>query len=225
MSTTIPASPGDSTPVEPTPLLLDAVQGSYDESIAAHVIVDATPARTFRGARELDFLTIHTPLLAASFFLRDLPARLLGRPRPAAPPQMRLVGGTGLDLPGWMVVAEQPDREIVFGAVGRFWTPTIEWNAQVDPTQFATFSEPGWGVIACNFAVMPYGDHRTLLTYECRTRITDALSRPKFERYWWLVRPFVAHILRATVSTIRADAQGQSGTHDWLSGSSHQGGR
>jgi hypothetical protein len=188
------------------PLLIDAVQARCDESIAAHVIVDATPAETFAAARDLDFLTIRTPLLTASFVVRDLPARLLGRPRPPAPPRMSLSGGDGLDLPGWMVLAERPDREIVFGAVGRFWTPTIEWNEHVDPARFATFDEPGWGAIACNFVVLPYGTHRSLLTYECRTRITDASSRAKFRRYWCLVRPFVGHILRATVTTIRADA-------------------
>lgn len=26
-------------------------------------------------------------------------------------------------------------------------------------------------------------------------------------RYWWLIRPFVGHILRATLRTIAADAQ------------------
>jgi hypothetical protein len=204
------SSPNLLTPrVEAPPLLLDSVQSRFDESVAAHVIVDARPADTYRGARDLDFLKIHTPLLSASFFIRDLPARLLGRPRPPAPPRMTL-SGDALDLPGWMVLAERPDAEIVFGAVGRFWTPTIEWNDEVEPEQFAAFDEPGWGTIACNFSVLPYGDHRTLLTYECRTRITDPVSRRRFEGYWRLVRPFVAHILHATVMTIRADVHARS---------------
>ena len=55
----------------------------------------------------------------------------------------------------------------------------------------------------------PYGADSTLLSYECRTVTTDAESRRKFARYWWLMRPFIAHIFRATVRTIRDDAEGE----------------
>ena len=59
--------------------------------------------------------------------------------------------------------------------------------------------------------MLPYGAHRTLLTYECRTQTTDADSRQRFLRYWWLIRPFVAHIMRATVATIAAHASTDAG--------------
>ncbi len=60
-----------------------------------------------------------------------------------------------------------------------------------------------------NFSVVPYGEHATLLTYECRTATTDTESRLRFIRYWSLVRPFVAHIFRATVATIRDHAESE----------------
>ncbi len=72
------------------------------------------------------------------------------------------------------------------------------------PADFARFAERGWGKIAANFSVAPYGDSHTLLSYECRTATTDPVSHRRFVRYWWLVRPFVAHIMRAT---IKADAE------------------
>ena len=97
-------------------------------------------------------------------------------------------------------------REIAFGAVGRFWTPTIEWRT-VAPQDFAAFAEPGWGKIACTFTTIAYGPSRTMVTYECRTAVTDADSRRRFLRYWWLIRPFVAHIMRATVHTIANNAE------------------
>ena len=56
--------------------------------------------------------------------------------------------------------------------------------------------------------MLPYGAGATLLSYECRTITTDAESRRKFARYWWLMRPFIAHIFRATVRTIRDNAEG-----------------
>jgi hypothetical protein len=72
---------------------------------------------------------------------------------------------------------------------------------------FANFVEPGWGKIAANFSMGPYGEQATLLSYQCRTVTSDLDSRRRFLRYWWLIRPFVGHIMRATPRTIQADAE------------------
>ena len=184
-------------------LIIDAVMPDFDASIAEHVIVRNDPAATFRAARELDFLTVRTPLVDAAVWLRGLPARVTHQ---AEGPPPRLVLGEGVRLPGWLILGEQPDRELAFGAVGKFWQPNIEWN-DIGIDEFATFTESGWGKIAANFSVLPYGERAALLTYECRTVTTDADSRRKFMRYWWLMRPFIAHIFRATVLTIRANAE------------------
>jgi hypothetical protein len=117
-----------------------------------------------------------------------------------------LVLSEGDPLPGWLVLGERPGVELAFGAVGKFWQPNIEWH-DVAADEFASYDEPGWGKIVANFAVLPYGTRATLLTYECRTVTTDPASRQKFLRYWTVIRPFVAHILRATVRTIRDNAE------------------
>jgi hypothetical protein len=184
-------------------LLIDALMPAWDADIAAHRIVRADAARTFQAARDLDFLSVHSPLLAASMWLRGLPDRLSRRPSVAPP---RLVLSAGDELPGWAVLGEQPGRELAFGAIGRFWQPSIEWH-DVPAADFAAFAVPGWGKIVADFSVVPYGEHASLLTYECRTTTTDTDSRARFLRYWRLVRPFVGHIFRATVATIAADAE------------------
>lgn len=186
-------------------LVIDRFVDAADASIAAHAIVAAPAEVTFAAARSLDLLEVTTPLLTASFWVRGLPAKLLRRPAPPPPERLTLDGNLG--LPGWMLLGEQPGREIVFGAVGVFWTPTISWNLDVRPDDFAAFDAPGWGKIACHYSTLPYGSHRTLLTYECRTLTTDDESRRRFHRYWWAVRPFVAHIMHATVRTIAAHAE------------------
>jgi hypothetical protein len=184
-------------------LIIDAVMPTFDVSIAEHSIVRATPIATFRSARELDFLDIHTPVVDAAMWLRGLPARAAHR---ESSPPPRLVLAEGDELPGWVVLGEQPDRELAFGAVGKFWQPSIEWR-DVPVDEFASFTESGWGKIAANFSVLPYGERAALLSYECRTVTTDADARRKFARYWGLMRPFVAHIFRATVRTIRDNAE------------------
>lgn len=184
-------------------MLIETALPTCDAMIAEHVIVAADPTTTFAAARALDLLTVHTPLLAASMWIRNLPARLSGK---ACPPPPRLVMAGNVELPGWLSLGEQPNREVAFGAVGRFWQPVIEWR-EVAPADFGSFAEPGWGKIAANFSVAPYGESRTLLSYQCRTVTTDPGSRRRFLRYWWLIRPFVAHIMRATLNTIKTDAE------------------
>lgn len=187
------------------PLLLDHFIDAADARLAAHVIVDASPEVTFAAARALDLLEVHTPLLTASFWVRGLPAKLLRRPEPPPPEKLTLEGD--LPLPGWMVLDVAPGREIVFGAIGVFWTPTIRWNVGIDASEFAEFDQPGWGKIACSYSVRPYGSRRTLLTYECRTLTTDDDSRRRFGRYWWLIRSVVQRLMNATVRTIAAAAE------------------
>lgn len=159
--------------IEPAPLLIDSFLSSSDVTIAEHVIVRRDPSTTFRAARELDFLSIHTPLLDLAMWARGVPARLTGRAVEAPP---RLVLAEGDPLPGWLVLGERPGHELVLGAVGKFWQPNIEWR-DVAADGFTAFAEPGWGKIIADFSVMPYGEHATLLSYECRTTTTDSGSR------------------------------------------------
>lgn len=190
------------TTFETTPMLIESAIPRPNAVLTAHAVVHADLATTFAAARSLDFLTVRTPLLTASMWVRGLPERLHGRPT-VQPTQLLLAQGTG--LPGWLLLGERPDQEIAFGAVGKFWQPTIEWR-DVPQEQFEDFAEPGWGKIAANFSVARYGVN-TLLTYECRTVTTNLESRQRFWRYWVLIRPFVSHIMRATVTKIRYDAE------------------
>lgn len=185
-------------------LLLDDLASSAQASLAVHRIVTAPTAETYAAAKSLNLLEVRTPLLVASFWVRGLPARCAGR-LPAPPPRLALDGDAG--LPGWMILGERVGYELDFGAVGVFWTPVIRWNTEVRPEAFADFDEPGWGKVACAYTTIPFGSRRTLLTYECRTSITDVETRARFERYWWLVRPFVRHVMRATVRTIATHAE------------------
>ncbi|MGY4711684.1 hypothetical protein ACXDF8_19305 [Mycolicibacterium sp. CBM1] len=187
-------------------MVIDSVLPTYDVVVSEHVVVLADTSTTFRAARGLDLLRVHSPLLDTAMWARQLPARFRNRPAPRPP---RLVIGDGVGIPGWLVLGERPGAEIVFGAVGRFWRPVITWR-EVDAADFPGFTEPGWGKIAASFSVLPYGAGRTLLSYECRTATTDTVSKRRFARYWRLIRPVVAHILRVTLRQIKADAEAAS---------------
>ncbi|MGO8767421.1 flavodoxin domain-containing protein [Mycobacterium sp.] len=122
-------------------MLIEAAVPTFDAMIAEHVVVAADPPTTFQAARTLDLLTVRTPLLVASMWIRGLPEQLLGKATPTPP---RLVLAEGFGLPGWLSLGDYPTREIAFGAVGKFWRPAIEWR-DVAPADFDRLAEPGWG--------------------------------------------------------------------------------
>lgn len=123
----------------PGALLIESAMPIFDVRIAEHIIVAADPDATFAAAQELDLLTVHSPLLELSMWLRDLPVRHSGTPPPPLP---NLVIGEDRKLPGWTFLGERRNREIAFGAVGRFWQPTIEWR-DIAVTDVHGFHEPG----------------------------------------------------------------------------------
>lgn len=176
-------------------LLIDRFLPRFDVTLIEHVVADADIGETWRAVRDLDLLRVRSPLTDLAIFARTAPAEL----KP-------FNGDIGLH--GWLRLGETPGREVVLGAVGRFWQPDIEWHdvGAMTPAEFAAFAEPDWGRIVAGISVRPYGPSRTLITYEARTATADPVSALRFARYWWLVRPFVRFVMRATLRTIRDDA-------------------
>jgi hypothetical protein len=184
--------------------LIDTYLPAYDVVLTEHRVVEAAPEVVFAAAKSFDFLTTDAKPVTALMTLRTLPGRLRGRTT-ATPKTLMLATDAGA-LPGWVTLGEVPGRELVFGAVGTFWRADIEWR-DVPAEEFASFSEPGWGKIACHLLVRPDGQGRSTLSYECRTATTDLTSRAQMSRYWWLIRPFVGYILRSVIRTIQGNVE------------------
>lgn len=103
-------------------------------------------------------------------------------------------------LDGWMAFGEEAGHELCFGAVGDFFHADFSWKP-MSPDAFPGFSEPGYGKIAADLTVRPFGRGRSLMAYEARVKITDPESRRKFRRYWRLTSPFIGVVLTATLRT------------------------
>ena len=63
-------------------MIVESVMPTFDAVISQHVAVAADPSTTFQAARSLDLLTVRTPLLTASMWIRGLPARFSGKQAP-----------------------------------------------------------------------------------------------------------------------------------------------
>jgi hypothetical protein len=197
-------------PMTTTAMLIDRYLPVYDTTLVEHAVVEADLASTWQALCGLDLARVHSPVMDAAMAVRGLPdrlARLGGRRASAASPAAMPLRG-GPSLPGWLSLGEVAEHEIALGAVGRFWTPVIEWYdvTGMDPEGFAASAQPGWGKIAASISLRPYGTPRTLVSYEARTLVTEPDCARRFARYWTLVRPFVGHIMRATLATVAADA-------------------
>ncbi len=201
------------TALERNTLLIDRYLPDFDETRIEHLVIDGSPEAVYETMRDVDFLMVHSPITDLALFVRSLPdkvGRLRNRNEPPAPPLPSLKLSAMFDregferqdvMEGWVGLAEERAREIVFGAVGKPWMADIEWKT-VPPDEFAGFDEPGWAKIVASLSVREYGSERSILTYEARTAMTDDDSRQRFSRYWTVVSPFVGTIMRALLRTV-----------------------
>lgn len=192
-------------------LIIDGVMPDYDATKIETLVAGVSAPVAFRALRDLDLFEVHSPLMDAAMWVRGLPMEIARRRRGEQPvelPPSAIVGdlfdqgptdGDG-PLDGWMAFGEQPGYELCFGAVGDFFHADFSWKP-IDPGDFPGFDEPGYGKIAADLTVRPFGRERCLMAYEARVKITDAESRTRFRRYWMLTSPFIGVVLKATLRT------------------------
>jgi hypothetical protein len=160
--------------------------------------VAAPAAATFAAARALE---LHrSPLIRGIFRAREL---LLGAH--AAEAQRRPFLEEVLSL-GWRILAEEPDREIVLGAVTQPWRADVVFRG-VPPEDFAAFDEAGYVKIAWTLEAVPLGTRESLFRTETRAIATDPESRARFRRYWTVVSPGIRLIRRETLRLVRREAE------------------
>jgi hypothetical protein len=196
------------------PMLIDRLMPGYDAVRAEHRIVPGDIATVYAATRRADFIrawreSVAVRLLFAARGLGQWAVSLISRREhrePPPPESMRLA-----DMPthgDWVLLGEDPPREIAFGVVGRFWAGETVWT-RIDAADFEAFAEPGFEMIACNFSLRPYGADRTLLTYECRTLATDETACQGFMRYWRPLAPFIGVVMRSQLRVIEAETAGR----------------
>ncbi|MGA9814597.1 MAG: hypothetical protein WBQ64_17560 [Terriglobales bacterium] len=179
--------------------LLDQLIPAY-EVVERHSLPVAAPAEiTLASACDMDLT--QSAIIRSIFRGRDL---ILGsHPDTVRHPQTLLAWAKEL---GWAVVAEIPDREIVFGAV------TIPWVANpvfrpLPPSEFAQFHEPGYARIAWTLRADPVDATHSIVRTETRVATTDRASRTAFRRYWALVSPGVVLIRRMSLRLVKREAE------------------
>ena len=189
------------------PLMLDWLLPEFDATIVEHRVLEGDPEAIYRAITTVDMAEIPhryaavRVLFAARGAAERLVNALLGRPMPDPVP----AGALRLrDMPeegDWVKLGEEPPREFAFGVIGRFWGGETVWET-IHAVHFVAFEQPGFAKIACSVSLRPYGVARTLVSYEARTQALDPESRAHFLRYWRVVRPGVAIVMRAFLHAV-----------------------
>jgi hypothetical protein len=193
-------------------MILDDLMPEWDATLVVHRVVNCEPERAYDAAMKADFLDalranrLAAALIAIRTSLERIAARIRGLPRTRydEPESLRLA-----DMPErgeWVSLGSDPPREVAFGVIGRFWGGETSWE-QIDAAEFASYTEPGRARIASNFSFRPYGEERTLITYETRTQATDLASRRGFLRYWRVASPLIGIVLRSMLRVIARNAE------------------
>ncbi len=156
------------------------------------IFVNAKPDVAWDAARHFDMSDILWIRLL--FDIRTLPNVFGEQPRSRR-------HGLGVDDitksdTGFIILQENPGREVVIGSIGKFWHLKIPFE-KVTPEKYCVFQRPGFGKIAWGIAVEPFLDGSTI-AIELRTSATDDVSWKKLRRYYGFIG-IGSKLIRASV--------------------------
>jgi hypothetical protein len=187
--------------------ILDRQMPFWDATRIERRVIDAPLEVVYHAALRANFLDAvrDSVPVRTLFALRAAAERMmvaLRLARPVVQPKAAALRIMDMPLRGqWVILGCDTPNEITFGAIGRFWAGETRW-LEIDATEFATFLRPGFARIGCNFQLRALGGARTLITYEARSKATDAAARRDLLRYWRFVSPFVGVVMRSMLATI-----------------------
>ena len=104
------------------------------------------------------------------------------------------------------MLAEEPDREIVMGAVTQPWYADVVFRP-VPPDEFVTFNKPDFVKIVWTLRADATSPHESLFRTETRVVTTDAAARAKFRWYWARFSPGIWLIRQLSLGPMRRDAE------------------
>jgi hypothetical protein len=118
-----------------------------------------------------------------------------------APPADRPILDVALHS-GFVLLAEEPDREIVFGTILGGPPARVSTAAA-----FAAFDRPGFSKAVMNFLVEEEGSDWCRVTTETRVFSIDDSARRAFAVYWRMIYPGSSFIRRMWLQAVRRRAE------------------
>jgi hypothetical protein len=191
-------------------MLLDDFLPVYHFTEVHSTVVNAPPGAVYQAVKELTPSELSW-VFHLLFKIRALPARLSGQagqgfsaPRPLLD---QMLNG------GFTLLADEAEREIVFGMIGQFWK--LSGGTEVPlahPQDFVAFEQPDYARVAANFYVSQAdGQGNVRVSTESRTYVPGPRARKKFGRYWRVIYPGSAYIRVLMLKAIKRRAERYGG--------------
>jgi len=145
------------------------------------IFVQTGPEEAWETVRHFDIGKV--PWVRLLFDIRTLPDRIKGKLQQ----EDRRIGIDQIvdNKNGFRILEEIKEKEVVVGAVGKFWHLNIPY-IEVSSEEFKEYNNPGLGKIAWSFSVEPFKEGSTI-SMELRMTATDEKSWKKFFRYYNLI--------------------------------------
>jgi hypothetical protein len=166
---------------------LDSYLPDYFLREIGYLAVRTSPAETFRTI--CDFEMSKISWIDALFRLRTL----ADRPKALS---SRLTLRDAYLQGGFVHLEEKHDEELVVGAIGKIWRPSISFT-KVDSNDYGNFHKPGFGKVAWSLRCQPRISVGTLVSLEVRVGATDSVSAAKMRSYYSVIGPFSRAIRRS----------------------------
>lgn len=182
-------------------MLLDRFLPHYHFTEVHGIVIDASPERVYRALLEVSLDDM--PVARALFAVRALPALLTGKGfrrrddgRSSRSFIEQAVAG------GFVMLGEEPGRELVVGTIGRFWQVSGGVYRVESAQEFLDADPQGYAKAALNFLIYRRGGLTKLRT-ETRIVISDPDARRTFSRYWLVVHPGSALIRKVWLRSVK----------------------
>jgi len=173
------------------------------------VTVNATPAAIFEALSKVT--ANEMPVAKAMGTIRYLPGRILGRRNVeagSAEPFMGVLLKTGT-----VVLAQEPDRELVVGSAGKYHQLLDqEPEPFTSAEEFHAFASPECQKLAMSIRVEATGTPGlNRLVLEHRTQALSEASGRRFRRYWRVIKPTGAFATKQLLWAIKRRAERGAG--------------
>jgi hypothetical protein len=177
--------------------LIDEFLPQYDVASQHSTVIRSNAARVYECLKTVDVNA--SALVRTLFAIRGIGTRALFKHAERRPITLET-----LTQNSFVVLAERPGDEIVLGLIGRPWALRYEVR-QFEPSEFASFAEPGLAKIAWNFKLEEAEGVR--LSTQTRVKCLDRASLRIFRLYWTFTAPFSGLVRMEMLRLVRECAR------------------
>jgi hypothetical protein len=186
-------------------MLLDQFIPDFQFREVHSILINASASRVLSCVKSLRPSDV--PAVGLLMGLRSIPAFLsTGKrydPNRSDQPLLHQIVGSG-----FLILGEEPNRELALGTIGQFWKPAGNLCMDIaTPKQYQDFQEDGWAKAGWNFLVEST-QNKTRLTTETRILALSKEAKTKFGFYWLVIRGGSGFIRRAVLKAVKRKAEG-----------------